>query len=126
LYSDTAPTSQADPFAGIPDTPEVRQLKEAFYAETVRLAQSRGWTREAKGLLDQLGLQGPPEATIKATVTLQVTATVSDLFGEGTTPAQAREKLAGYSQEQIAREAARRADYTTALVTYEVNEPTAG
>ena len=112
--------------AQVTETPEVRAYKEALYREATALAQRNGWTREARTLLRQLGIQGPGAVTINGTVTLQVSLDATDVFhGQELTTEQVRERLAGYSPAQLAREAFNRADLSQATVTYTVTEPTA-
>ena len=122
--SDTsAATTQDNPLASVPSTPEVEAYKQALYAEALRVARDRGFSREAKTMLERLGLTGPPAATITATITLPVSVSVERVFGEGVTAQQARERRAGYSQEQLAREGLQHANYAEATVSYQVNEP---
>jgi phosphoglycolate phosphatase-like HAD superfamily hydrolase len=118
-----AETTQDSALASVPNTPEVEAYKSAFYAEALRVARQQGYGREAKAMLERLGLTGPPSATVKATITLPVSVTVEQLFGEGTTAEQARERLAGYSTQQLAREGQRYAKYDEATVQFEVTDP---
>lgn len=119
-----AEDSQDSPLARIPNTPEVEAFKEAFYAEALREARRAGYGSQAKQMLERLGLTGPPAATVEATITLPVRVSVETLFGEGTTAEQARERLAGYSTAQLAREGQRYANYDEATVQFNVENPT--